>query len=82
MRALIGSKRQAFLESQVGRTLSALTLDEEQDGARVALSTNYLKLVLPGCDAPAHALVDARVGRIHEGLAYAFSESRNREPVL
>ena len=82
MRALIATKRQAFLESQMGRTLSALTLDEEQDGARVALSTNYLKLVLPGCDVPPSTLVDARVGRIHEGLVYAYSESRNREPVL
>lgn len=76
VRALITTKRQAFLESQVGRTLSALTLDEEQDGARVALSSNYLKLVLPGCDVPASTLIDARVGRIHEGLAYAYAESR------
>jgi len=82
VRALMAEKRQAYLQSQIGRTLSAVTLDEDEDGARVALSTNYLKLVLPDCDVPANTLVDARVGRIHEGLAYAFSDSRNLEAVL
>ncbi|MFB3921191.1 MAG: tRNA (N(6)-L-threonylcarbamoyladenosine(37)-C(2))-methylthiotransferase MtaB [Terriglobia bacterium] len=75
MRALVAPKRQAFLESQVGRTIPALTLDEEQDGARVALSSNYLKLLLPGSGLPANRLVEARVGRIHEGWVYAYADA-------
>lgn len=65
VRALMAQKRQAYLQSQIGRTLSAVTLDEDEDGARVALSTNYLKLVLPGSDVPANTLLEARVGRVH-----------------
>ena len=74
VRALMAQKRQAYLQSQIGRTLSAVTLDEDEDGARVALSTNYLKLVLPGSDVPANTLLEARVGRVYGGLVYAYPE--------
>jgi len=70
IRAVIRSKRQAFLAAQVGRTLSALTLDETQEGGRVALSSNYLKIALPASPIVPNTLVDVRVGRAHEGLLY------------
>ena len=75
IRALVARKRQAFLEAQIGRWLSAVTLSEQQEGARVALSSNYLRLVLPGCDIPANVLLEARVGRVHDGLVYASPET-------
>jgi len=72
MRALIASKRRAFLASQIGRTLPALTLDETQEGDRVALSSNYLKVVLPGAEIAPNRLLETRIGRVHEGLLYAY----------
>jgi threonylcarbamoyladenosine tRNA methylthiotransferase MtaB len=75
MRALIALKRRTFLDAQIGRTLSALTLDELQEGDRVALSSNYLKVVLPGVEVAANRLLDARIGRVHEGLLYGYAAS-------
>ena len=75
MRALVALKRRAFLDAQIGRTLSALTLDEVQDGDRVALSSNYLKVVLPGVEVAANRLLDTRIGRVHEGLLYGYAAS-------
>ena len=74
IRALLARKRQAFLQAQVGCDLSALTLDESQDGERVSLSSNYLKIVLAGSDLPHNTLVDVRIGRVHEGLLFGFSD--------
>jgi threonylcarbamoyladenosine tRNA methylthiotransferase MtaB len=73
MRTLIALKRRAFLDSQIGRTLSALTLDEVQEGDRLALSSNYLKVVLPGAEVAANRLLDTRIGRVHEGLLYGYA---------
>jgi threonylcarbamoyladenosine tRNA methylthiotransferase MtaB len=73
MRALIAMKRRAFLETQIGRTLSALTLDEVREGDRVALSSNYLKVVLPGSEVAANRLLDTRIGRVHDGLLYGYA---------
>ena len=75
MRALIASKRKAFLQAQIGRTLSALTLDEAEEGDRVALSSNYLKVVLPGVEIAPNCLLDTRIGREHEGLLYGYAAS-------
>jgi len=74
IRALLARKRQAFLQLQVGCKLSALTLDESQGGERVSLSSNYLKIVLAGSDLPPNTLVDVRIGRVHEGLLFGFSD--------
>jgi threonylcarbamoyladenosine tRNA methylthiotransferase MtaB len=68
VRALLAPKRQAFLQAQVGRKLSAITLDESETGARVALSSNYLKIVLPGSNLPPNTLLDVQVARVCEGL--------------
>jgi tRNA A37 methylthiotransferase MiaB len=61
IRAIISSKRRAFLATQVGRTLPAITLDETEGGARVALTTNYLQVSLRDSDLPANRLVDVHV---------------------
>jgi threonylcarbamoyladenosine tRNA methylthiotransferase MtaB len=76
IRALLARKRQTFLEAQVRCKLSALTLDEFEAGERVALSSNYLKIVLPGSNLPPNTLLDVQVGRIHEGLLFGFLGER------
>jgi threonylcarbamoyladenosine tRNA methylthiotransferase MtaB len=76
IRALLARKRQTFLQAQVGGKLSALTLDECKDDGRVALSSNYLKIVLPGSNLPRNALLDVEIGRIHEGLLFGFPAER------
>jgi hypothetical protein len=38
----------------------------------VALSSNYLKIVLPGSNLPQNTLLDIQVGRVHEGLLFGF----------
>jgi threonylcarbamoyladenosine tRNA methylthiotransferase MtaB len=73
MRALMAAKRQAFLEAQVGRTLSVVTLDEKDDGARQALSSNYLRVLLPESDAAPNTLLDVSIGRIHGGVLYGYA---------
>jgi threonylcarbamoyladenosine tRNA methylthiotransferase MtaB len=73
IRAIIATKRQAFLTAQVGRSIPALTLDEIEEGARVALTTNYLKVALPGSDVPANRLVDVWVGRASSGNLFGYA---------
>jgi len=74
IRAVMARKRQAFLEAQIGRTLSALTLDEEREGARVALSSNYLTLLLPGSEVPPNVLLTVRIVRSVRNLLYGYPE--------
>jgi threonylcarbamoyladenosine tRNA methylthiotransferase MtaB len=72
IRALLARKRQTFLQAQIGGKLSAVTLDESETNARVALSSNYLKIVLPGSNLPPNTLLEIQVGRVHEGLLFGF----------
>ena len=72
IRAAMAAKRARFLEAQVGRTLSAVSLDEEESGARVALSSNYLKIVLPGSDARSNNLLTVEIGRALDNLLYGY----------
>ena len=89
LRALVARKRQAFLEAQIGNTLSALTLDKESRptvddspagaaSCRVALSSNYLPVSLSGSDLPPNVLVDVQVGRVAGGVLYGFPAGGNR----
>lgn len=71
MRALSARKHAEFLEAQVGQTLSVLTLDDEERGARVALSTNYLKVLLPGANQRANRLLDAHIVSASGGFLYS-----------
>jgi threonylcarbamoyladenosine tRNA methylthiotransferase MtaB len=75
IRAGMEAKRRAFLDAQVGTSISALTLDETEDGARVALATNYLKILLPGSEVAPNELVNVHVGRAHGGLLYGYPEA-------
>lgn len=70
---MIKRKRVAFLETQIGLELSAVTLAEEEDGARVALSTNYLKLLLPEAGVAPNSLVNVKVGRAYGGVLYGYA---------
>jgi threonylcarbamoyladenosine tRNA methylthiotransferase MtaB len=72
IRAVVATKREAFLAAQVGRSIPGLTLDEVEEGARVALTTNYLKVALPGSEAPANRLVDVWVGRTSSGQLFGY----------
>ena len=78
IRAVIGTKRQSYLAAQVGRTLPALTLEEMEEGARVALTTNYLKVVLPGCEIPANRLINVSLGRVGPGTLFGYVEPEDR----
>lgn len=77
IRAMMETKRHSFLNTQVGATLSVLTLDEtcRLTDARVALSTNYLKIVLPGANAAPNTLLNVRVSRSLDGLLYGYPEA-------
>lgn len=74
IRAVINAKRQSFLAAQVGRRLPAISLDEADDGCRVALTTNYLKIALPGCDVPPNRLVDVSVSRVAHSKLFGYVE--------
>lgn len=72
IRAIVAEKRAAFLAAQVGRAISALTLDETAEGARIALSSHYLKVALPNCQVPANLLLDVWVGRAGDSMLYGY----------
>jgi len=40
----------------------------------VALSSNYLKIVLPGSNPPPNTLTDFQIGRVHQGLLFGFAD--------
>jgi threonylcarbamoyladenosine tRNA methylthiotransferase MtaB len=74
MRALMAEKRRGVLQAQIGALLSVLTLDQMHEGARVALSSNYLRVALPFADVAPNSLLNVRVGRVEDGLLYAYQE--------
>jgi hypothetical protein len=74
MRSIVAQKRQAFLSAQVGQRIPALTMDETEGGARVAVTTNYLKATLPGFEIPPNRLIRIWVGRSHGGLLHGCPE--------
>ncbi len=61
IRGLSARKHRQFLEAQLGQTLSVLTLDDDREGARIALSSNYLKVLLPHVELAANRIVDAHI---------------------
>ena len=73
LREIIAEKRRAFLSKLVGRRVSALTLDEAEAGARLALASQYVKVALPLSLAPANRLLDVWVGRAADGLLYGYA---------
>jgi len=86
IRSVIEEKRRSFLAAQVGRTLSVLTLEQArpneklerqapEDQFPVALSSNYVRVALPGATLPRNTLLDVRVGRATGGLLYGYAEA-------
>src|SRR5579875_604577 len=65
LQALAARKRQEFLTAQVGRVLSAVTLDQQHSEARKAISSNYLNVALPVGDPGPNQLVNVNVQRVH-----------------
>jgi threonylcarbamoyladenosine tRNA methylthiotransferase MtaB len=73
IRHLVAAKHRSFLAAQVGRALSAITLGELNDGTRMALTTNYLKVALPGSTTGQNVLLDVEVGRADDNLLYGYA---------
>jgi len=76
VRELMAEKREAFLAAQVGRSLSVVTLDDFEGDARLALSSNFLKVALPHAALAPRQLFDVRVARSSGGTLYGYPESR------
>ena len=64
LRALIATKRDTFLDRQIGRTLSAITLPDKHGHASAAITSNYLPVSLESVTLPPNTLVDVEVGRV------------------
>ena len=76
MRNIIARKRKAFLATQIGRVLSAVTLGKSQRSETAALSSNYLSFLLPGCEIAPNHIVNVCARRICEdGLWGSLEES-------
>lgn len=70
LRAVVQPKRRRFMEAQVGRILNVLTLHGAGEGEPAAMSSNYLKVMLPGAATDPNRIVNIRAHRIHEGALY------------
>ncbi len=69
IRALVAAKHIRFLEEQLGRTLSVLTLDRQTGEGPLGLSSNYLKVLLSQQDTAGNRLVDTTItGRRNQHL--------------
>lgn len=75
LRGIIAGKRRAFLSAQVGRLLTALTLNDREPGKAVAMSSNYLNIVIPGEALAPNLLVPVRVRGFHEDQLYGHVET-------
>ncbi|HUX11251.1 MAG TPA: tRNA (N(6)-L-threonylcarbamoyladenosine(37)-C(2))-methylthiotransferase MtaB [Terriglobia bacterium] len=67
MKSLIAAKRSRFLHAQIGKSLSAVALHKVEDGARAALTTNFLQASLPGSEIPPNTLLEVQIGRVNGG---------------
>jgi len=72
IRELIQAKRRDFLAAQVGQTLSVLALDKAEESAPVTLTSNYLKIMLPGSSVAPNTLLNVWVGRTDGNLLYGY----------
>jgi threonylcarbamoyladenosine tRNA methylthiotransferase MtaB len=79
IREIVNAKRQAFLAAQVGRRALAHALDDTDEGARVALTTNYLKIALPGCEVPPNRLIDVQIARFVDGKLFGYMAESSRQ---
>ena len=72
LRGLIAKKRQAFLEAQIGRTLSVLTLADQTGLASTAITSNYLPVSLENSTLPANRLVEVEIARVAGGSLHGY----------
>ena len=61
IRTTMAAKRAAFMKAQVGGTLSVVTLEENSGGTRFAVSSNFLKVALPGAGLAPNRLLEVRI---------------------
>lgn len=74
LRAIGARKHRRFMENQVGRSLSVLTLGESGSEGVTALSSNYLKVILPGAPLRSNELITVRIGRASLGRLFGHLE--------
>jgi threonylcarbamoyladenosine tRNA methylthiotransferase MtaB len=79
IRSVINAKRQTFLAAQVGRRTPALSLAHRDENAPVALTTNYLNIVLPGSEVQPNQMVDVQIGRVVSGKLFGYVVAEGRE---
>jgi len=60
LRALAANKSRDFRQSFLGRTIKVLTLSDQEEGKRLALSGNYLRVRLPQ-DVPPNVMVEVMI---------------------
>jgi threonylcarbamoyladenosine tRNA methylthiotransferase MtaB len=72
LRAVIAKKRQEFLEGQIGRTLSALTLADKGGRAATAITSNYLPVSLEASTLAPNTMCDVEVGRVAGGALHGY----------
>ncbi len=72
LRALARVKRVAFTEAMVGMTQDALVLEtrDRATGGLVALTGNYVEVVLDGTDALMRTMIPVRITRVEAGRAF------------
>ena len=79
LRELAAQNNRRFRERQVGGELEVVTLESaaaEFAGGTLAISDNFLDVLLPGIQIPANRLIRVRVNRLtSEGLAGAISSA-------
>ena len=63
LRELAAQKGEAFRRSWVGRRLSVVTLDDQNPAGTVALSDNYIKVLIEGARLPAGQIVEVEGSR-------------------
>ena len=66
LRELAAQKNLRFRQRQAGRTLSAITLGEATPGGAIALSDNYLKVLIAGKQLAANRIVAVRISGLTE----------------
>ena len=77
LRETMAKKREVFLAAQIGLSLSVVTLDRCESDARLALSSNYLKVALPSSHHPPRRLFDVRIARTFGGILYGYPQARS-----
>lgn len=88
LRALIAKKHQVFLESQIGRSVSALTLSDGPASlgaspgySRTALSSNYLPVSVEDRALPANVLFEVQVQRVYGSVLYGHARQQHQQAV-